>query len=132
MLNNDEILQLNTLMYLNDTSDENPLLTRVDNYFNHHKNDDLTVGDWINSIDTNKLIDDFDYGSGMTGRDWKNIIGSVKKDDTLMNLTIAEPHVDTESGGVFFSLIKTIMKRCLYFVEQKVRGNGRIILLPEM
>lgn len=105
MLNNDEILQLNTLMYLNDTSDENPLLTRVDNYFNHHKNDDLTVGDWINSIDTNKLIDDFDYGSGMTGRDWKNIIGSVKKDDTLMNLTIAEPHVDTESGGNGLSVL---------------------------
>ena len=31
----------------------------------------------ITSIDTDKLVDDFDYGSGMTGREWKSIIGSV-------------------------------------------------------
>ena len=105
-LSNDELFLLNTLMYI-ETNDEGKkvgsTLQRMDVFVQDlktsNKVEEVSVGDWITSIDTDKLIDDFDYGSGMTGRDWKNIIGSVKKNDKLMSLTIAETHVDTKTGG---------------------------------
>lgn len=87
-LTTEQVLILNNLMYMNSDPLKAP--------------DDLagkTVGEWLGKIDVSQLNDSDPYGSFMTGSDWKNIIQAVQNDDTLMNMRIAETHVDSAGGG---------------------------------
>lgn len=58
-----------------------------------------TVGQWLAKINTSGLLDDMDYGSYMTGRDWKNLIAAVQADSTLCSMTIETTHIDMAEGG---------------------------------
>ena len=62
-----------------------------------------TVGDWLDDVrknaQTHPLIEDADYGSYMTGRDWNDIITAVNNDPQLRNLEIKTTHVDEAGGG---------------------------------
>ena len=91
-LTTEQILLLNNLMYMDGSGDDNPL-AKADQY------EGQTVREWMESIDVSQLEDDKNYGSYITGKDWKNIIGSVKSDDTLMNMTVATTHTDWAEGG---------------------------------
>ena len=88
-LTTDEILLLENLTYL---TNESPLS-------DIQGQDGKTVGEWLNSIDVSKLDSSKDYGSYMTGSDWKGIIHAVHNDPTLSSMTIKETHVDTSDGG---------------------------------
>jgi len=90
-LTTEQVLLLNNLMYM--SSGKDSPMVNVSSYTGK------TVSDWLNNIDTSQLKDDKDYGSFMTGQDWKNIIQAVKNDDTLMNMTIATTHTDSAGGG---------------------------------
>lgn len=88
-LTTEQVLLLNNLMYM--TNDE-PLQS-IDAV------EAKTVGAYMNHIQTSQLREDADYGSYMTGEDWKNIIAAIKNDKQLMNMKIVETHVDSANGG---------------------------------
>lgn len=88
-LTKEQVLLLNNLMYLSDTE---PLKNIV-------KSDATTIEDFIGTISINKIQDNKDYGSYMTGKDWKNLINAIKSDDQLMNMQIVETHVDNGKNG---------------------------------
>ena len=90
-LTTEQALLLNNLMYLE--PGENSPLQRPDSF------EGQTVGDWLNSIDTSRIQDAGDYGSFTTGADWKNIIEAARQDSTLMNMRIADTHVDASGNG---------------------------------
>lgn len=100
-LTTEQVLLLNNLMYMDGGSGDDPL-SRADQH------EGQTIGEWLNSIDVDHLQDATNYGSYMTGKDWKNIIGSVQADDTLKNMKIATTHTDwAEGGGGGFSAVFT-------------------------
>lgn len=89
-LTTEQVLLLNNLMYMTNTE---PLQ-------NISSTEETTVGDYINRIQVEDLDPSKDYGSYMTGEDWQNIIQAVKNDPQLMNMQIAQTHVDaSDSGG---------------------------------
>lgn len=90
-LSTEQMLLLNNLMYM--APGEGSPLMRAESF------EGQSIGEWINNIDVSKLADSKNYGSFMTGQDWKNIISAVKQDNTLMNMTIATTHVDNAAGG---------------------------------
>ena len=92
-LTTEELLLLNNLMYMDDGGKADNPLNRADQFTG------LTVREWMETISDTNLKDDTEYGSFMTGRDWKNIINSVKQNETLMNMTIATTHIDNAEGG---------------------------------
>lgn len=89
MLSEEQVLLLENLMYLTNTD---PLKSVTG------MGEGKTVADLVN-IDFNSLSPDKDYGSFMTGKDWQNLLRTVQKDKTLMNMQIASTHVDWEAGG---------------------------------
>lgn len=90
-LTTEQVLLLNNLMYMEPEKDC-PL----------QKPDDFTgmsIGEWLDNIDLSQIADDRNYGSFMTGRDWKNIIHAARSDEMLKSMIITETHVDAEGGG---------------------------------
>ena len=88
-LSTDQVLLLENLMYM--TSDE-PLRQVIGS-------ENKTVEQLISSIDINKLESNKDYGSYMTGNDWKNIITAIKQDDQILNMQIVNTNVDKGANG---------------------------------
>ena len=89
-LTTEQVLLLNNLMYM--SGDGDPLYAAS-------AYEGQTIESWLNSIDTNSLVSDKNYGSYMNGDDWNNIIEAVKSDDTLMNMTVKTTHTDWDTGG---------------------------------
>lgn len=87
----EQVLLLNNLMYME--PGENSPLRRPDDFAGK------SVGEWLNRIDLSQIDDTQEYGGFMSGKDWRNIIEAVRRDDTLMNMHIAETHVDSAGGG---------------------------------
>lgn len=77
---------LENLTYL--TKDEP--MDSLDGYWEDSEADgkELTVRNVVDKIKIDQLEDDKDYGSYMTGADWKNILNAIKQDETLMNMKI--------------------------------------------
>ena len=95
-LTTEQVLLLNNLMYI-DSGEDSPM---------YRPDSGQTIGEWLNSIDTSQLDDSSNYGSFMTGADWKNIISSAQNDPTIANMTIATTHVDnTDTGGGGYSAV---------------------------
>ena len=88
-LSTEQLLLLNNLMYMTDTK---PLRNIADTKA-------TTVAKFINNINVEALEVSKDYGSLITGEEWKNIIQAVKNDEQLMNMQIAEVHVDSVKDG---------------------------------
>lgn len=91
-LTDEQVLLLNNLMYM---ADKPPLKSITDTDFE-------TVNKFINDISLEQIDDNQDYGSFITGKDWKNTINAIKQDEQLMNMEIAGTHVDyggTGGGG---------------------------------
>lgn len=90
-LSTEQVLLLNNLMYM---TDDPPLQsissTRA-----------KTIGEYISAINITRLYKSRDYGSYMTGNDWKNLIEAVKNDNQLMNIKIEKVHIAeiTNDGG---------------------------------
>ena len=82
-LTTEQVLLLENLMYL---SNQEPF-SSIDSCGAD------TVEEWIESINMTNIEDSAEYGSYMTGRDWKNIIQAVKNDSALMNMEIVTTHV---------------------------------------
>lgn len=89
MLSTEQVLLLENLMY---SANNDPLksITQLGS--------GKTVADLVN-IDLSGLVEDKDYGSYMTGKDWKNLIQAIKNDDTLMRMEIVSTHIDDAAGG---------------------------------
>lgn len=90
MLTDEEILLLENLTYLTGPNGEKLVYAGYE---------DRTVGEFLNSIDTSEYIEDKDYGSYMTGEDWKDIIQAVENNDTLMDMKIVATNVDNTNDG---------------------------------
>lgn len=88
-LTKEQVLLLNNLMYVGGNKPFQSIT----------KTDQKTVGDYIDEIPINEIQDNKDYGSYMTGKDWKNLINAIKSDDQLMNMQIVETHVDNGKNG---------------------------------
>lgn len=89
VLSTEQVLLLENLMYL---TNADPLKSITE------MGSGKTVADLVN-VDINSLADNQDYGSYMTGEDWKNLIQAVQNDDTLMNMQIVATHIDNAEGG---------------------------------
>lgn len=92
-LTTEQVLLLNNLMYMDPESvPDSPLC---------NPEPGQTIGEWLASdnIDVTKFQDDVNYGSFMTGKDWKNIISSALQDPEISNMKVATTHVDNAEGG---------------------------------
>lgn len=87
-LSTEQMLQLNAMMYMG--SSPLPSVTEFEGQ---------RVEDWINSIDTSRIDPNTDYGIFTTGEEWLDIIESVKNDPALMQLEIADTHIDNAANG---------------------------------
>lgn len=86
----EQVLLLNNLMYM---TNQAPLQEIAGT-------EGETVEDYIGRIQTENLEGNQDYGSYMTGDDWKNLIQAVKNDEELMKMQIADTHVSAVEDGV--------------------------------
>ena len=59
----------------------------------------MTVREFINNIDLDKVDLEFEYASLMNGFDFKNLVLAVKRHDTIMDSFIVDTHIDTAYGG---------------------------------
>lgn len=84
-LTTEQLLLLENLTYLVDTPPLSTLVTSQNNSRNK-----LTVKEIVGSIRTENLDPTEDYGSYITGSDWKNILEAIKADETLCNMRIVE------------------------------------------
>ncbi len=93
ILSNEQVLLLNNLMYMENRPPLQDLLST----------DAQTIGDYVSCIPIHELKSQTDYGSFITGRDWKNIIQAVKQDIRLMNIQIVTVNesilIDNTGGG---------------------------------
>ena len=98
-LTTEQMLLLNNLMYLPTVKQgDTTLIPPI-----HKQPDDCwTVGDIISNIRENfdAIEDSKDYGSFMTGEDWKNTVVAIENDSTLMNVQLMDTHKEPEGGGV--------------------------------
>ena len=94
----EQILLLNNLLYCESNSkiESNPMKTFMD-----EKNEGRTVGEYVESIlrNSENIVDDTFYSTGMTGREYKDILVAVQKDPELSRLVIKDVHIDRSSGG---------------------------------
>ena len=95
LLSTEQILLLENLTYLLDEGELKSIKKIEEDV---KPNENFTVGYVVEKLKTAELEDDKDYGSYMTGKDWKNILQAVENDETLCNMKIAEVHGDP--GGV--------------------------------
>lgn len=58
-----------------------------------------TIRKFLSEIDMEAIEDDFDYASYMPGKDWKNIIYAVNKNERLLDTKVVETHFDSAYGG---------------------------------
>jgi len=85
----DELLLLENLTYFPDLKPFSSVLNA----------DGLTVREYLNSIDKDIIVDEDDYASYMTGKDFKNLMLAIKKNREILNCIIMEPHFDSAYGG---------------------------------
>lgn len=91
-LSTEELLLLENLMYLDSFQ------TRVENSGGGVE----TVSDLIATLDPNHLPS----GSYMTQEDWSKLVTAIQNNDVLMDMHIAQVHVDgSEGGGGGFSAV---------------------------
>lgn len=92
-LSTEQVLLLNNLMYM--TND--PPMSDIT-----EQGDCWSVGDIVQKLNDQigQIQDGHDYGSFMTGSDWKNLIHAVQADQTLMDVQLVQTHSDPEGGGV--------------------------------
>ncbi|WP_167955898.1 Mbeg1-like protein [Anaerosporobacter faecicola] len=87
-LTNEQLLLLNNLMYMN----EKPFKS-ITEYNN------VSVKTIVNKIEGYDLDDNKDYGSFMTGADWKELVAAIKSDEQLMNMKIIAINEDSAPNG---------------------------------
>ena len=85
----DELLLLENLTYFPD----------MDPFESVLKINDITVSEFLNRIDYEKIVDEVDYASYMTGFDFKNLMAAIRNNKTILNCRILEPHFDQAYGG---------------------------------
>lgn len=85
----DELLLFENLTYL----DDNPPLTTI------LGSDGKTLGEFINGINLEQITDNKDYGSFITGLDWKNMLEAIKLNPRMLEAKILETHLDMAYGG---------------------------------
>lgn len=92
-LSTKQVLLLNNLMYM---SNDAPMqaINELENCW--------SVGDIVRQLNTNieQISDGHEYGSYMTGADWKNLINAIESDSTLMNVQLQRTYKDPEGGGI--------------------------------
>lgn len=95
LLSTEQVLLLENLTYL---LDESPLRSLREIKTSATPGKQLTIEKILDEIDVESLDDNNDYGSYMTGKDWKNIIQAIRNDDTLLNMKLVETHGDPAKG----------------------------------
>lgn len=65
----------------------------------------LTLGEILDSYDFSGLKDNEDYGTGTTGKDWRNLINAIRNDPQLRNLRIYNDHQLHSQSGQTIALV---------------------------
>ena len=89
LLNTEQVLLLENLMYL---TNQDPL-KEITAY------EGTSIAQLINSIDMKAISTNNEYGTFVTGQEWRNMLQAIKNDDMLMNMQIMTTHVDHAEGG---------------------------------
>ena len=92
-LSTEQVLLLNQLMYMGSTENGYNPMGSVDQHVGG------TVGDWIKNVEMTEISDGKDYGSFITGKDWKNIITAIQNDPEICSMRIVASHEDWAEGG---------------------------------
>ena len=85
----DELLLLENLTYFPD----------LDPFESVLQINDITVREFLDRIAYDKIIDENDYASYMTGFDFKNLMAAIRSNENILNCKILEPHFDQAYGG---------------------------------
>lgn len=85
----DELLLIEHLTYMPDVP---PLHSILDA-------GDMTVGEYLDTIDINALEDETFYSTQMNGFDFRNIILAIRRNPAIMSAIIKEPHLDQAYGS---------------------------------
>lgn len=88
-LSTEQVLLLNNLMYMQNNEPFQEIIAY----------EGKTVEQLIQEIDLNLLQDEKDYGSLITGREWKQMIQAIRSDTELMNIKIQSVHTDTDQAN---------------------------------
>lgn len=59
----------------------------------------LTVREYLNNIEMDKIDLELDYSTYMTGFDFKNLVLAMQRHNNILDLFIADTHMDTAYGG---------------------------------
>ncbi len=84
LLNEEQLLLLENLTYLI----EDKPMESLDIILNKYAEKELTVGDILDEIEADQLQPDKEYGTYVTGEDWKKLFAAIENDETLMNMKI--------------------------------------------
>ena len=93
-LSTEEIVLINTLLYAEDLGGpKGTFLSAV--------NEDKTIGDYINGVYKNfsDIDDKREYSNGITGAEYKQILGAVKKNSHIKNMIIIQVHFESANAG---------------------------------
>jgi len=86
LLNEEQLLLLENLTYL---IDDAPMKSLDTIYAETGEDGEiLSIEAMLDKIEIEKLEDNKEYGTYVTGEDWKKIFAAIQKDETLMNMKI--------------------------------------------
>ncbi len=108
-----QVLLLENLTYMGYEKDKKlfPDLLSIDV---DYSTGEVTVGEVLEKIDMEVLDDNQDYGSFMTGADWKNIKEAILADPILCNMKILTVEGDTpEAGALSAVFVNTDSKEAI-------------------
>ena len=72
---------------------------------------EMTVGEYLDTIDPDALEDDVFYCTQMNGIDFRNIILAIRRNPAILEARIMEPHLDQAYGsGGWISAVQLAME----------------------
>lgn len=91
---NEEIVLINNLLYID-------RLGGPEGTFVSENNQHKTIGDFAEGVISafSRIDDEYEYSTGVTGAEYKQIIGAVKRNAHLCGLIVMEVHIEAAADG---------------------------------
>lgn len=90
----EEVVLINNLLYI-----EN--LGGPKGTFMSPSQESKTIGDYVRGVFKNEdlIEDDTEYSDGVTGAEYRQILGAIRKNQHLLNMIIMQVHFESDSAG---------------------------------